>query len=426
MVVILLLIFLVVIALGIPIAFAMGISGLIYIMFFTHTPIEIVAHKISFALNSWPLLAIPFYILAGMLMGGGGLTKRIFDFVSSLVGHVTGGLAHANVVGSIIFAGISGSAAADAGGPGRIEIEAMTDAGYEIDFSAGITAASACIGPIFPPSVSLIIYGVIAEQSITKLFAGGVLPGLIMGAMLMLIIWYLAKTRKGICPQPRPRAPLTVVWKAFKGGFFALMAPALILTGIMSGIFTPTEAGIFACVYGFILGFVYREIKIRDLPNIFKEATLSVAMPMFIIAMSALFAWVVIDAQIPNKFSELIVSFTQNHIVILLILSALMFIAGCFIEPTAILLIFAPVFIPLAKKVGIDLIHLGLVMALNMTIATMTPPVGMGLFILSDITKRPIEKIFRASWEMLIALNASLVLIIIFPESVLFLSRMVK
>lgn len=421
----LLIFFLVLLAMGIPVVFSMGISGLIYIFLFVHVPIEVIAHRVSFGLYSWPLLAIPFYILAGMLLSRGGITGKIFDFVNSVIGHITGGLGHANVLASIIFAGISGSAAADAGGLGRIEMDAMLKEGYDIDFSAAITAASSCIGPIFPPSISLIIYGAIAEQSVTRLFAGGVIPGLLMGLLLMIIVYILAKTGKVVCPV-QPRMPVSVMWKRFKEGFFCLMTPVIILTGIMSGVFTPTEAGIAACVYAFILGFTYRELKLSDFPAIFKEATAAIAMPMYIIAVSSIFSWVVIAAQIPNVLADFILGFTHSHIVILLFLSVLMFIAGCFIEPVAILLIFAPIFIPIAKAVGIDLIHLGLIMALNMTIATMTPPVGMGLFILSDMTKRPIEKIFLAAWEMLVALNVSLVLIIIFPESVLWLSRMVK
>lgn len=415
--------FLILLALGVPVVFSMGISSLIYILFFSPFPIEVLAHRVSFGLYSWPLLAITFFIFAGLLMNRGGITRRIFNFVGSIVGHITGGLGHVNVVASIIFAGISGSATADCGGLGQVEIEAMINEGYDREFSAAITAASACIGPIFPPSISLIIYGVIAEQSILKLFAGGVFPGLIMGAALMVIIYVLAKSKKVNCPV-RPRAPFSVVWKRFKEAFWALMAPVIILGGILSGAITPTEAGIVACVYALFLGFVYGEFKLRDFPAVIKEASLAIAMPMFIITVSAIFSWIVILEQVPLHFAEWMIGITQNPTSVLFWLSGIMFIAGCFMEPTVILLIFGPIFIPLANMVGIDLIHLGLIMALNMTIAMMTPPVGMGLYILSDMAKVPIERVFKASIPFIGALIASLILIIMVPQIVLFLANM--
>lgn len=417
--------FLVLLALGVPVVFSMGISSLIYILFFSSFPIEVLAHRVSFGLYSWPLLAITFFIFAGLLMNRGGITRRIFNFVGSIVGHITGGLGHVNVVASIIFAGISGSATADCGGLGQVEMEAMIESGYDREFSAAITAASACIGPIFPPSISLIIYGVISEQSIIKLFAGGVFPGLIMGAALMIIIYALAKTNRVSCPV-QPRVPLSVVWKRFKEAFWALLAPFIILGGILSGVITPTEAGIIACVYALFLGFVYGEFKLRDLPTVIKEASLAIAMPMFIITVSAVFSWIVILEQLPQHFAEWMIGITQNPSVVLFGLSGMMFIAGCFMEPTVILLIFAPIFIPLANMVGIDLIHLGLIMALNMTIAMMTPPVGMGLYILSDMAKVPIERVFKSSLPFIGALIASLILVIMLPETVLFLANLFR
>jgi tripartite ATP-independent transporter DctM subunit len=415
--------FVVLLIMGMPVVFAMGVSASIHIIFFSSHPIEVIAHRISFGIYSWPLLAVPFFIFAGMLMNRGGVTRRIFNFVNSVVGHITGGLGHVNVIASIIFAGISGSATADCGGLGQIEMEAMIDAGYDRDFSAAITASSSCIGPIFPPSISLILYGVIAEQSIIQLFAGGVFPGLLMGAALMIVIYFLAKTKIVRCPV-QPRVPFSTIWKLFKAALPPLLAPGIILGGILSGVITPTEAGIIACVYALMLGVIYGEITLKNLPSIMKEAAQTIAMPMFIIAVSALFSWVVILEQIPQMFARWMMSFTQNPTVILFGLSAIMFVAGCFMEPTVILLIFAPVFIPLAKLVGIDLIHLGVIMALNMTLAMMTPPVGMGLYILSDLAKTPIERVFKASLPFIGALVASLVFVILIPKSVLLLANL--
>ena len=424
MIAILFLIFIVLLVMGLPVVFSMGISSLIYSLFFcSSSPIEIIiAHRISFALYSWPLLAIPFFITAGLIMNNGGITKRIFTFVNSLVGHITGGLGHVNVVASLIFAGMSGSAAADCGGLGQIEMEAMNKAGYDPGFSAAISAASACIGPIFPPSISLILYGIIAEQSIIKLFAGGILPGIIMSIMLMVVIYILAKSKKIKCPVT-PRAPILVVWRNFKEAFFALLLPIIILGCILSGVTTPTETGIIACVYALVLGFCYGELKLSEFPTLFKEISQMIAVPMFIIAMSYIFSWLVILEQLPQFFSVWMLSITENPIIILFGLSIIMFIAGCFMEPTAILLIMAPIFIPLAKTVGINLIHLGLIMSLNMTIATMTPPVGMGLFILSNISNVKIERIFIASIPFIGALMISLIVIILFPQTVLFLAN---
>lgn len=424
MLIILVFVFIILLSIGLPVVFAIGISALTYyLLFFPFSQIEVIAHRISFGLYSWPLLAIPFFICAGLIMNRGGITKRIFGFVESVVGHITGGLGHVNVVASIIFAGMSGSAAADCGGLGQVEMEAMNKAGYDPKFSAAITAASACIGPIFPPSVSLILYGIIAEQSVIKLFIGGIMPGLLMGILLMIIIYILAKSKKVKCPV-KPCVHISVVWKRFREAFLALLAPLIILGCIFSGVITPTETGIIACVYSLFLGFLYGELKLSEFSVIFKEISIIIAIPMFIIAVTSIFSWLVILEQVPQLFAARMISITENPTMILFGLSVLMFIAGCFIEPTPILLIFAPIFIPLAKTVGINLIHLGLVMALNMTIATMTPPLGMGLYILSSISGVKVEEIFKASIPFTIALITSLIIVILFPQTVLFLANM--
>jgi tripartite ATP-independent transporter DctM subunit len=327
------------------------------------------------------------------------------------------------VIGSVIFAGMSGSAVADAAGLGTIEIKAMTDEGYPREFAAAVTAASATVGPIIPPSVPLLIYGVVADVSIGRLFAGGFIPGLLMAGALMLMIRFMAK-RRGFGAHPPP------TWREFgaksRKAFLSLMTPVILFGGMMIGIFTPTEAAFAAATYALILGlFVYREIAWRKLPRLFLDTVETNAVVLMLVMTASLLGWVLARAQAPQMLGSWILGTTTNPLAILLMINVFLLIVGCFMEALAAVIVLVPVFLPVIKAVGIDPVHFGLVMVLNLMIGTLTPPVGIVLFVVARVAKLPFEAVTRATAPFLIPLIAVLLLITVFPELVLFLPRVI-
>jgi tripartite ATP-independent transporter DctM subunit len=408
--------------LGMPLFISMGFSCLMYLWVNGEILLSI-PQRLTASANSFPLLAAPFFMLTGMAMNSAGITKRIYDFCECLAGRFRGGLAHVNVIGSVIFAGMSGSAVADAAGLGTIEIKAMTDEGYPLAFSAAVTAASATIGPIIPPSVPLLIYGVIADVSIGRLFAGGFIPGLLMAAALMVQIRWMAQKRGfGAHPAPTLREFATKSRKAF----LSLMTPVILFGGMMAGVFTPTEAAFAAAAYALVLGlFVYRELSWRDLPKVFLDTVETNAVVLMLVMTASLFGWVLARAQVPQELGAWILGATQNPLVILLLINVFLLIVGCFMEALAALIILIPVFMPVIKAVGIDPVHFGLVVVLNLMIGTLTPPVGIVLFVVSRVAKLPFEEVTRATAPFLVPLIVVLLLITVFPELVLFLPRVI-
>jgi len=408
--------------LGMPLFISMGFSCLMYLWANGEILLSI-PQRLTASANSFPLLAAPFFMLTGMAMNSAGITKRIYDFCECLAGRFRGGLAHVNVIGSVIFAGMSGSAVADAAGLGTIEIKAMTDEGYPLAFSAAVTAASATIGPIIPPSVPLLIYGVIADVSIGRLFAGGFIPGLLMAAALMVQIRWMAQKRGfGAHPAPTLREFATKSRKAF----LSLMTPVILFGGMMAGVFTPTEAAFAAAAYALVLGlFVYRELSWRDLPKVFLDTVETNAVVLMLVMTASLFGWVLARAQVPQELGAWILGATQNPLVILLLINVFLLIVGCFMEALAALIILIPVFMPVIKAVGIDPVHFGLVVVLNLMIGTLTPPVGIVLFVVSRVAKLPFEEVTRATAPFLVPLIVVLLLITVFPELVLFLPRVI-
>jgi len=406
---------------GMPVAFALGITGLILLQVLWGGSLNfgIVAQRLLYGANNFVILAIPFFILAGKLMNTGGITKRIFRFADVLVGHMSGGLGQVNVVASMIFAGMSGLAAADTAGLGMVEIKAMRDAGYDDDFSCAITGASSVIGPIIPPSVPLVIYGILANVSIGRLLIGGLVPGVVVGISLMMVVSFYAK-RKGY-PR-RPKSSAKEIWQAFKEAIGAMLTPIILIGGILSGIFTPTEAAAIAAIYALILGcFVYREISLADLWKILKEASRETATITFIISCATFYGWVLIRSRTPIILLEFITGISTNPLVILLLLNIFLLIIGCFMESIAALGILVPTITPLILKVGIDPLHFGLIMILNLMIGLLTPPFGMNLFILNKITGIPSTRIAKACLPFFIPLFAALVVITLFPPVVTFL-----
>ncbi len=408
--------------LGMPLFISMGFACLAYLWANGEILLSI-PQRLTASANSFPLLAAPFFMLTGMAMNTAGVTKRIYDFCECLAGRFRGGLAHVNVIGSVIFAGMSGSAVADAAGLGTIEIKAMTDEGYPLAFSAAVTAASATIGPIIPPSVPLLIYGVIADVSIGRLFAGGFIPGLLMAAALMVMIRFMAKKR-GFGAHPAP------TWPEFRSktrkAFLSLMTPVILFGGMMIGVFTPTEAAFAAATYALILGlFVYRELAWRDLPKLFLDTVETNAVVLMLVMTASLFGWVLARAQVPQQLGAWILGVSRNPLIILLMINVFLLFVGCFMEALAALIILIPVFMPIIKAVGIDPVHFGLVVVLNLMIGTLTPPVGIVLFVVARVAKLPFEVVTRATAPFLVPLIVVLLLITVFPELVLFLPRVI-
>ncbi len=410
-------------ALNVPVAWAMIISSVLALLVDASMPMVIVAQRLWGGLESFPLLAIPLFVFAGNLMNIGGGAERIFAFCMSVIGHVKGGLAYVNVLSSIIFAGMSGAATADAAGLGQIEIEAMIKDGYTPEYSAAITAASSIIGPIIPPSIPFVIYGVMAQVSIGSLFLAGILPGLIIGITLMLMI-YIPLRRSDM--KVRPRSSMRQILHSFKESFWALLAPVIILGGIFSGIFTPTEAGAAASLYALILGFIYRQIKVKDVPKLLRETLLTTAQVTFTVAAAGLFGWVLTRYSFPSAVTELLLSFTTNKYVALLLINVALLVLGCFIDATALLIMMTPVLIPIANTFGISLVHMGLIVVICCMIGINTPPVGICLYIVSDIAKAPMMKVAKKMVPFYVAYIISLFFVSAFPQLSLFLPNLFK
>ena len=409
-------------AAGMPLFLTMGSSCLVYLMANGEILLSI-PQRLTASANSFPLLAAPFFMLTGMAMNTAGITKRIYDFAECLAGRFRGGLAHVNVIGSVIFAGMSGSAVADAAGLGTIEIKAMTDEGYPRPFSAAVTAASATIGPIIPPSVPLLIYGVLADVSIGRLFAGGFIPGFLMAGALMVMIRWMAY-RRGFGAHPAPTFREFVI--KTRKSFLSLMTPVILFGGMMVGVFTPTEAAFIAASYALVLGvFVYREISWRDLPRLFLDTVETNAVVLMLVMTASLMGWVLARAQVPQQLGTFILGTTRNPLIILLMINIFLLIVGCFMEALAAMIILVPVFMPIIQSVGIDPVHFGLVMTLNLMIGTITPPVGIVLFVVSRVANLPFEVVTKATAPFLIPLIAVLILITVFPPLVLWLPNLI-
>ena len=407
--------------LRVPIAFSLALSSFAYILHSGLPPV-LLMHNLVNGMDSFPLLAIPFFILAGALMNSAGITARIFGFARAIVGWMHGGLGHVNIGASIIFAGMSGAAVADAGGLGAIEIKAMREAGYDDDFSVGVTAASSTIGPIIPPSLPLVIFGVMASVSIGQLFVAGIVPGLMMAAALSIMVWWMSRKRN----YPRDVAfSASLIGTRFKAAFLPLMTPVIIVGGIVSGAFTPTEAAICAAAYALVLGtLVYRTLTLRKLAVISLETIETTAAIMLIVGAASVFAWILTANQIASQFAEFVLSFTDSKAVVLLLIMVIVLIVGLFMETIAAISILVPVLMPVAAQFGIDPIHLGIIVILNLMLGLLTPPVGMVLFVLSRVSKVPFEQCVRATLPFLVPLIGVLLLLTFIPQLVLWLPQL--
>ena len=458
-------IFLMLMSGGIPVAVAMAGSSLIYILWVGNPPPFVVIHRMVSGIDSFPLLAVPFFILAGNLMNNAGITNRIYNYALGLVGWLKGGLGHVNVVGSVVFAGMSGTAIADAAGLGTIEIKAMTDHGYSKEFAVGVTAASATLGPIIPPSLPFVIYGMMANVSVGALFLAGILPGVLMALLMMLTVAYFAHkngwgadvkfdikrvskalietgvviawplvlwvliTKLGFPPRTTVFAGLIVLFLGDK--FFAwqavlpIMTPVLLIGGMVTGIFTPTEGAIAACVWAMVLGFFwYKTLSFKMFVKVSLDTVETTATVLFIVAAASIFGWMLTATGITAAIGQWVLGFTQNPMVFLLIANLLMLFVGCFLEPTAAITILVPILVPICQKLGIDLVHFGLVMVLNLMIGLLHPPMGMVLFVLARVAKLSVERTTMAILPWLVPLLGSLIVITYFPALVLWLPKM--
>jgi tripartite ATP-independent transporter DctM subunit len=414
-------VFLLILIAGVPVFIALAASSLMYTHFMAGIPDFVVLHRMVGGIDSFPLLAVPFFILAGNLMNSAGITNRIYDFAVAAVGWMRGGLAHVNIMGSVIFAGMSGTAIADAAGLGTIEIKAMKDHGYSTEFSVGVTAASATLGPIIPPSLPFVIYGMMANVSIGALFMGGFVPGAVMTLLMMLYVTYCAR-RYGM---GRDQA---FAWRTLGTASVAalppLLTPAIIMGGMTFGWFTPTEAAIAACAWAMILGaFLYRSLNFKQLYKVTMDTIETTSGVLLIVGAASLFGWVLTTTRLTEYAAEALLSYTTNRYIILLLINILLLVVGCFLEPIAAISILVPILMPVIAKVGIDPVHFGVMMTLNLMIGLLHPPLGMVLFVLARISKLSIERTTVAILPWLIPLLASLAAVTLIPELTLWLPR---
>ena len=418
----------VLIMLGFPVGFGAGTVSMIGAGYFFGDFLDprtsSMIARLAFAkINNFLLLAIPFFLLTGRLMNVGGITERLFGFVSVVSRPLKGGLGHANVLASMIFAGMSGAATADAVGLGTVEMRAMLKEGYDRDFSAGITAASSLIGPIIPPSIPLVAYGVIAEESIGSLFLGGVIPGTLMAICFIVYVSYRA--RRGNYPSGS-MAGIRELLVSFRNAFLPLMTPVIIIGGIYGGIFTPTEAAAVAAFYAMVLGLLfYREYGWRHLMREIRGTMIDTAVIMLVIAFTSAFGVVMIRGQVPDALAALITQITTDPTLLLFLFTILWMIVGCFMAETPAILILTPILLPTAEKFGIDPIHFGVVMTVALTVGLLTPPVGMVLYALIPVTELPFERLAVLAIPYILLSLIVVALTIVFPELVLWLPRMI-
>jgi tripartite ATP-independent transporter DctM subunit len=413
--------FFVFLLLKVPIAFSLLASSFFY--FVTHgiSPAMTVIKMTMSIADSFPLMAVPFFILAGAIMNTGGITSRLFGFADKVCGHITGGLGHANILASIIFSGMSGTAVADTAGLGAIELKAMKDAGYDEDFSLAITGASSIIGPIIPPSVPIVVFGVVAGVSIGRLFIGGIIPGLMMGGAMSIFV-YLQSKHRGY-PQKK-LATFPEFATALRRSFFALLTPVLIIGGIFTGVITPTEAAIIAVIYSLVLSIAYREFSRKDFIKVLRETANGTVSVMLIISSAAVFGYVLAREQLPQKMAEFFLTMLPNKYAALIVINIILLIAGTFMETMSAITILTPVLMPIVEGLGINTVHFGIIMILNLMVGLLTPPVGVVLYVLAGVTNVPFEKIVKAIWPYIIVLTLVLVLITFIPPFVLFLPNL--
>ncbi|HHF58671.1 MAG TPA: TRAP transporter large permease [Thermoplasmatales archaeon] len=412
--------------LGVPVAFSIGLSSLLaFYLSDAWQIVSVITQRMYSGALSFILLAVPFYIFAGFLMNAGGMTRRITEFAQMLVGRFTGGLGHVNVLASMLFAGMSGSSVADASGLGSVEIEMMTNAGYDKRFSAAITAASATIGPVVPPSIPFVIYGAMTGVSVGGLFLGGFTPGVLMGIALMVAVYFISRKRN--YPKVVKKYKIKEMVLLTLNGLLGMGSIVIIIGGILSGIFTPTEAGVVACLYALFIGFfVFRELKIKDLIRILWETAQSSVRILFIIAVASAYSYALTLMRVPEIISSALGNLIYHPYLLLFIINLILLLLGCFMETISIMLLVVPILIPIARQAGIDLLHLGVMMTLNLMIGQITPPVGVLLYSVASVSKLSLQDIITELWPYIIALLCVLFVTTYLPSFTLWLPKLVS
>ncbi|WP_159587848.1 TRAP transporter large permease [Chelativorans xinjiangense] len=406
--------------LGVPVAVALGaVAAGFYIVSGDFAVLSMLPQRMFSATTAFTLLAIPFFILAGNLMNTGGITRRIFRFANACVGHIRGGLGQVNVLASLIFSGMSGAAVADAAGLGQVEFKAMTDRGYDPEFSAAITAASSTIGPVFPPSIPFVLYSSITGVSVTKLFLAGVVPGLLMAVALMASVYLVSVLTR----MPRePRASLREIAVSFADSALSLFTPVIIIGGIFGGIFTPTEAGVVASAYALAISmFVYREITWAHLPAVLWDTLVHTVRVMFVIAAAGFFGWLLIHQRIPNQLISAMLGLSDSPAVIMGIVILILLVLGMFLEGIAVIVLCVPLFLPVVQQYGIDPVQFGVVMIMCSMFGLLTPPVGMVLFAVSSISGLTVGRLSRALLPYFAGLVVVLVIVAWLPAASIWL-----
>jgi len=416
----LIIVFFLLAALRMQIAFALGMACAVALIFFSDIPLAAIPHKMVNGIDSYVFLAIPLFLLAGNLMNAGGLTDRLFKFGRIMVGHIYGGLAQACVIASMLFAWMSGSAVATVGGLGEIEVKAMTDNGYDKPIAAAVATSASVLGPIIPPSIPMIIYAAMTEQSVGKLFLGGIIPGLMMAVSLMVLIYIIARKRN--FPKDEPSTTRQKV-SAMKDAIIPILMPLIMLGGIASGIFTPTEAAAVAALYALLVSlFIYRSVKFRDLPKIFVNAMITSAVITFIISNTSAMSFLLTVEEAGVKIASVVLNFSSNKWVILFVVNILLLLFGALMEAGVVLILFIPILYPLVvEQYGVDPIHFGIIMCANLMIGVATPPVGVSLFVMTHVAKLKIETLMRAILPFLIPIIIILLMLTYIPPIVTWL-----
>ncbi|MBR1559103.1 MAG: TRAP transporter large permease [Clostridia bacterium] len=416
-----LIVFLVLLFTGLPLYVNLGLTSFLY-MFLTGANPMTVVQRITQASNSFAMIAAPFFILMGNLMNTGGVTRKMFRFANEIVGNVPGGMGHANVLCSALFAGMSGTAVADAGGLGNIEIEAMREIGYDDDFSCAVTAASSVLGPIIPPSLPMVIMAVTVGASVGRCFVGGVIPGILIAAALCILVAYYAKKR---CYPRNAKPTLRTLWLAFKDAFLALLSPVILFAAIYTGIVTTTEAALIAAFYSLIIGVLaYKDLKLRDIPKVMLATCETTGVVLSIVMAANIFGYILTIAQIPQAITAVLTGI-QSKFVFLIVINLFLLFVGCFMEGTAAILILGPILVPAMMQMGVSETQACLIMIVNLMIGVITPPVGVVLYVTSNVAKVSANRVIKATVPFLIPLFIVLLIITFVPAVTNFLPNLV-
>lgn len=410
------------VVLDIPILFILGVFSAGY-FFLIGMDLTIIPPTLVGSVDSFTLLAVPIFIFVGFIMNAGGITSRLFKFATNLVGHIPGGLGHVNVAASVIFAGMSGSSIADAAGLGAVEIKAMTDAGYDREFSAGITTASSLIGPIIPPSVPMVVFCGVSGASLGRLLLSGIIPGLMMaGALMLLVYWVSIKKKYPVCPAPTFKQFFQSLFDAIP----ALLTPIILLAGIISGMFTPTESALVAAAYAIIVSFfVYREMGLKDLLKVCTDTMVTTGAVLGLLAMASVFARIMALEGVAAKLLNMPEIANMSPIALLFSLNIILLFIGCFMQVTPSIILFGPILLPMVQQAGIDPVHFGLIMVLNLVVGTVTPPVAASLFAVASVANIPPMRVFKATLPFLVPILIVLLLVTYIPALSLFIPNMV-